>query len=42
MEKVEHRGWFIELLSKSPSGHFRRRFVNQSPHTGDQGNLIPH
>src|SRR5215211_4985312 len=39
-EEVEHEAWFIELLSKRPSGHFRRKFVGQSPHTGDQGSLI--
>src|SRR5829696_2865287 len=39
-EEVEHEAWFIELLSKRPSGHFRRKFVGQSPHTGQQGGLI--
>jgi ferritin-like protein len=39
-EEVEHEAWFVELLSKRPSGHFRRKFVGQSPHTGDQGSLI--
>ena len=24
-EEIEHEAWFIELLSKRPSGHFRRR-----------------
>jgi ferritin-like protein len=37
-EEVEHEAWFIELLSKRPSGHFRRRFVGQSPHVlGNKG-----
>jgi ferritin-like protein len=39
-EEVEHEAWFIELLSKRPSGHFRRKFAGQSPHTGSQGGLI--
>ena len=39
-EEVEHEAWFIELLSKRPSGHFRRSFVGQSPHVGRQGGLI--
>jgi ferritin-like protein len=39
-EEVEHEAWFIELLSKRPSGHFRRKFAGQSPHTGEQGSLI--
>jgi ferritin-like protein len=34
-EEIEHEAWFIELLSKRPSGHFRRRFVGQSPHSGE-------
>jgi ferritin-like protein len=36
-EEIEHEAWFIELLSKRPSGHFRRRFVGQSPHSGTHG-----
>jgi ferritin-like protein len=39
-EEVEHEAWFIELLSKRPSGHFRRKFVGQSPHVSEQGSLI--
>ncbi len=39
-EEVEHEAWFIELLSKRPSGHFRRKYVGQSPHVGAQGSLI--
>jgi ferritin-like protein len=39
-EEIEHEAWFIELLSKRPSGHFRRSFVGQSPHTSGQGSLI--
>ena len=39
-EEIEHEAWFIELLSKRPSGHFRRRSVGQSPHVGQQGGLI--
>jgi ferritin-like protein len=39
-EEVEHEAWFIELLSKRPSGHFRRKFVGQSPHVSEQGGLI--
>ena len=39
-EEVEHEAWFVELLSKRPSGHFRRKFAGQSPHTGAQGSNI--
>ena len=39
-EEIEHEAWFVELLTKRPSGHFRRSFVGQSPHTKGQGGLI--
>ncbi|MGB9003819.1 MAG: DNA protection during starvation protein [Nitrosotalea sp.] len=29
-EEIEHEAWFVELLSKRPSGHFRRGIVGQS------------
>lgn len=29
-EEIEHESWFIELISKRPSGHFRRSIVGQS------------
>ena len=29
-EEIEHEAWFVELLSKRPSGHFRRAVVGQS------------
>jgi len=29
-EEIEHEAWFVELLSKRPSGHFRRAVVEQS------------
>ena len=38
-EEIEHEAWFVELLSKRPSGHFRRPFVGQSSRVGGQGNL---
>jgi ferritin-like protein len=39
-EEIEHEAWFIELISKRPSGHFRRSFPGQSPHTAGSGGLI--
>jgi ferritin-like protein len=39
-EEVEHEAWFVELLSKRPSGHFRRSFVGQSPHSRSLGSNI--
>ena len=38
-EEIEHEAWFVELLTKRPSGHFRRAFVGQSPHTMGHGGL---
>ena len=38
-EEIEHEAWFIELLSKRPSGHFRRSFPGQSPYSSGAGNL---
>jgi len=38
-EEIEHEAWFVELLTKRPSGHFRRSFVGQSPHTKGHGGL---
>jgi ferritin-like protein len=38
-EEIEHEAWFVELLTKRPSGHFRRSFVGQSPHTAGHGGL---
>ena len=31
-EEVEHEAWSIELLSKRPGGHFRRKFQAVSIH----------
>ncbi|MFQ5920390.1 MAG: DNA protection during starvation protein [Nitrososphaerales archaeon] len=33
-EEIEHEAWFIELLYGRPSAHFRRRFIGESPHSG--------
>ncbi len=32
-EEVEHEAWFEELLTGSPSGHFRRRYPGEGPYT---------
>jgi ferritin-like protein len=32
-EEVEHEAWFLELLYGRPSGHFRRRFPGEGPHS---------
>lgn len=32
-EEIEHEAWFIELLYGRPSGHMRRRYSGERPHT---------
>lgn len=32
-EEIEHEAWFLELLHGRPSGHMRRRFPGERPHT---------
>ena len=32
-EEIEHESWFIELLHGRPSGHMRRRYSGERPHT---------
>lgn len=32
-EEIEHEAWFLELLYGRPSGHMRRRFPGERPHT---------
>jgi ferritin-like protein len=32
-EEIEHEAWFLELLYGRPSGHMRRRYPGESPHT---------
>lgn len=33
-EEIEHESWFLELLYGRPSGHMRRRYPGERPHTG--------
>jgi len=33
-EEIEHEAWFLELLYGRPSGHQRRRYSGERPHTG--------
>ena len=33
MEEIEHESWFLELLYGRPSGHMRRKFSGERPHT---------
>jgi ferritin-like protein len=32
-EEIEHESWFLELLYGRPSGHMRRKFPGERPHT---------
>ena len=32
-EEMEHEAWFLELLYGRPSGHMRRKFPGERPHT---------
>lgn len=32
-EEIEHESWFIELLYERPSGHMRRKYSGERPHT---------
>ena len=33
MEEIEHESWFLELIYGRPSGHMRRKFPGERPHT---------
>ncbi len=32
-EEIEHESWFLELLDGRPSGHMRRKYSGERPHT---------
>jgi len=32
-EEIEHEAWFLELLYGRPSGHMRRKYSGERPHT---------
>jgi len=32
-EEIEHESWFLELLYGRPSGHMKRKFPGERPHT---------
>ena len=33
IEEIEHESWFLELIYGRPSGHMRRKFPGERPHT---------
>lgn len=39
-EEVEHESWFLEILHGRPSGHMRRRYSGERPHTGKHSRAL--
>ena len=39
-EEIEHESWFLELLDGRPSGHLRRRYSGERPHTGKHSRAL--
>ena len=39
-EEIEHESWFLELLYGRPSGHMRRKFAGEAPHTGKHSRAL--
>jgi ferritin-like protein len=33
LKEIEHESWFLELLYERPSGHMRRKYPGERPHT---------
>jgi ferritin-like protein len=41
-EEIEHEAWFLELLSGRPSGHMRRKYSGERPHTRKHSRSLDH
>ena len=39
-EEIEHESWFLEILHNRPSGHMRRRYSGERPHTGKHSRAL--
>ena len=39
-EEIEHESWFLELLYGRPSGHMRRKYSGERPHTGKHSRAL--
>jgi ferritin-like protein len=39
-EEIEHEAWFLELLYGRPSGHMRRKYAGERPHTGKHSRAL--
>lgn len=41
-EEIEHESWFLELLHGRPSGHMRRKYAGERPHTRKHSRSLDH
>lgn len=41
-EEIEHEAWFLELLFGRPSGHMRRKYSGERPHTRKHSRSLDH
>ncbi|HSB57002.1 MAG TPA: DNA protection during starvation protein [Nitrosopumilaceae archaeon] len=41
-EEIEHEAWFLELLYGRPSGHMRRKYSGERPHTRRHSRSLDH
>ncbi|MDQ4074196.1 MAG: DNA protection protein DPS [Thermoproteota archaeon] len=39
-EEIEHESWFLELLYGRPSGHMKRKYHGESPHTAKHSRTL--
>jgi ferritin-like protein len=39
-EEIEHEAWFLELLYGRPSGHMRRKYAGERPHTSKHSRAL--
>ncbi|ABK77119.1 ferritin-like protein [Cenarchaeum symbiosum A] len=39
-EEIEHESWFLELIYGRPSGHMRRKFPGERPHTSKHSTAL--
>jgi ferritin-like protein len=39
-EELEHESWFLELLYGRPSGHMKRKYHGESPHTAKHSRAL--
>jgi ferritin-like protein len=40
VEEIEHESWFLELIYGRPSGHMRRKYSGERPHTKKHSRAI--